>query len=136
MTPDSAEREDNRIPPPDHVQDQPRTILLVEDEEAIRQLITSSLEAEGYRIVAAANGRDAEALFDDSIDLLLTDIRLPFMDGRVLIRHLRSRRQSLKVVAISGHDMNAPTDPDVVFLAKPFTSDQLFAAVRTVFARG
>jgi len=58
------------------------TILLVEDEPAIRGLIATSLERAGYRVLRAANGNKALKVFDEMIDLLLTDMKLPYVSGR------------------------------------------------------
>lgn len=105
-------------------------ILLVEDEPAIRQLMTVALERAGYRVVQARHGREALDRFDSDVDLLLTDIRLPYLDGRQLIDELRARRQTLKVLAFSGYPGHALED--VEFLAKPFSNDELLDAVRAV----
>lgn len=106
------------------------TVLLVEDEPAIRRLIATSLERAGYRVIEARHGREALELFDDSIDLLLTDVRLPHVDGHELVRRLREKRPELRVLAISGYPLNAPTEG--VFLAKPFPREVLLKAVRDV----
>jgi DNA-binding response OmpR family regulator len=112
------------------------TILLVEDEPAIRQLIATALTVTGYRVSEARNGKEALDVFDaaePTIDLLLTDIRLPYMDGRQLIEQLRVRRSALKVLAFSGYAPNPPEDVD--FLAKPFSRDVLLGAVRDALSR-
>ena len=106
------------------------TILLVEDEPAIRRLIGDALERAGYRVVEARHGREALERFDDSIDLLLADMRLPHVSGHELIVRLREQRPTLKVLTISGYPLNAP--PDVPFLAKPFPREVLLKAVRDV----
>jgi len=113
------------------------TILLVEDEPAVRQLFSIALTRAGYRVHEARNGQEAVKLFDqhgDSIDLLLTDIRMPYMGGTELVRHLRSRRRTLKLLCISGY---AGTETEIVddFLAKPFSRDELLAKVREVLDR-
>ena len=111
------------------------TVLLVEDEPAIRQLIATVLEQEGYRVIQARHGVEACTLFNAEVDVLLTDIRLPHMDGRVLIQELRRRRQTLPVLAISAYALSAPTDPDVTFLPKPFTHEELLNALRATIPR-
>ena len=71
------------------------TILLVEDEPAVRQLFSQALSRAGYKVYEARNGQEAVKLFDqhgDSVDLLLTDMRMPFMGGAELARQLRTRR--------------------------------------------
>jgi two-component system cell cycle sensor histidine kinase/response regulator CckA len=106
------------------------TILLVEDEPAIRKLISVALTRAGYRVVEAVNGLQALRVFDHTVDLLLTDMRLPYVAGPELVKRLRERRPALKVLSISGYPLNAPTD--VAFLAKPFSQDDLLKNVRAV----
>ncbi len=106
-----------------------KTILLVEDEPTIRQLLATALERSGYRVLQARTGREALEVFDDTVDLLLTDMRLPHVGGAELIQQLRAQRPTLKILSISGFALNAPPR-DVPFLAKPFTRDVLLNAVR------
>jgi CheY-like chemotaxis protein len=110
------------------------TILLVEDEPPIRQLMAVALERVGYRVVQARNGVEARERFDETIDLLLTDIRMPYMNGDELIEELRNRRRSLKVLAFSGYAAQSVA-PDVVCLSKPFVREELLAAVEAALAR-
>jgi len=104
------------------------TILLVEDEPAIRQLMATALERAGYRVVQAKNGADALKRFDETVDLLLTDLRMPYVTGNELITELRLRRHSLKVLAFSAYPAE-PLDPGVAFLSKPFVRADLIHAV-------
>ncbi len=106
------------------------TILLVEDDPAIRRLMSGALERAGYHVREARHGLEALKRFDDSIDLLLADIRLPHLKGNELIVRLREQRPTLKVLTISGYPLNAPVD--VPFLAKPFQREELLKAVRDV----
>jgi len=117
--------------------DKRETILLVEDEPAVRQLFLVALTRAGYRVFEARNGQEALKMFDqhgDSIDLLLTDLRMPYMGGAELAQHLRARRKTLKLIAISGYVSN-PEDLAADFLAKPFSRDDLLAKVREVLDR-
>lgn len=114
------------------------TILLVEDEPAVRQLFAQALVRAGYRIYEARNGQEALKVFDEhgtSIDMLLTDIRMPYMGGAELAAQLRRRRQDLKLLSISGYPggEGAPVEGD--FLAKPFSRDDLLSKVREVLDR-
>jgi two-component system cell cycle sensor histidine kinase/response regulator CckA len=114
------------------------TILLVEDEPAVRQLFATALARAGYRVFEARNGQEAMKLFDqhgESIDLLLTDMRMPYMGGAELAQHLRARRKTLKLLCVSGYPnvSDAALTPD--FLAKPFSRDDLLAKVREVLDR-
>ena len=113
------------------------TILLVEDEPAVRQLFGQALVRAGYRVHEARNGQEALKVFDqhgDSIDLLLTDMRMPYMGGLELAQQLRARRLTLKLICISGYP---GTEGDVAtdFLAKPFSRDDLLRKVREVLDR-
>lgn len=114
------------------------TILLVEDEPTVRQLFAQALTRAGYRVHEARNGQEAIKVFDqhgDSIDLLLTDMRMPYMGGVELAKQLRARRLTLKLICISGypggHDAEFITD----FLAKPFSREDLLSKVREVLDR-
>jgi two-component system cell cycle sensor histidine kinase/response regulator CckA len=114
------------------------TILLVEDEPAVRQLFAQALTRAGYRVFEAHNGRAALDIFDqhgDSIDLLLTDVRMPYMGGVELAKHLRSRRVGLKLIWVSGYIGSTDTDIAGDFLAKPFSRDDLLKKVREVLDR-
>ena len=120
------------------VPDTRETILLVEDEPSVRQLFTLALTRAGYRVYEARNGQEALKMFDqfgDSIDLLLTDLRMPYMGGVELAQHLRARRKTLKLIAISGYSNPTEQDLNADFLAKPFSRDDLLAKVREVLDR-
>jgi two-component system cell cycle sensor histidine kinase/response regulator CckA len=113
------------------------TILLVEDEPAVRQLFATALTRAGYHVHEARNGEEAVKLFDqygESIDLLLTDMRMPYMGGAELATQLRERNKSLKLICISGY----PGSADEIasdFLAKPFSRDEMLRKVRDVLDR-
>jgi two-component system, cell cycle sensor histidine kinase and response regulator CckA len=114
------------------------TILLVEDEPAVRQLFAQALTRAGYRVYEARNGQEALKVFDqhgESIDLLLTDIRMPFMGGNELAQQLRARRSTLKLLCVSGYSGGANAELASDFLAKPFSRDDLLAKVREVLDR-
>jgi CheY-like chemotaxis protein len=114
------------------------TILLVEDEPAVRQLFAQALIRAGYRVHEARNGQEAIKVFDhhgDSIDLLLTDMRMPYMGGGELAQHLRARRLSLKLICISGYPGTVDEKLAADFLAKPFSRDALLGKVREVLDR-
>jgi two-component system cell cycle sensor histidine kinase/response regulator CckA len=116
------------------------TILLVEDEEAVRGLTSRILERQGYRVIAAEHGRAAmeiAAKEDGHIDLVLTDVVMPGMNGRGLVERLSGIRPTIKSLYMSGY-----TDDDIIrrgfiepsksFLQKPFTSEALLQTVRKV----
>ncbi len=112
------------------------TVLLVEDEAAVRSLVRSMLRARGYSVLEASSGEDALERYGnglDGIDLLLTDVVMPGMNGRVLAERLTARRPALKVLFMSGYTEDAVLGAgarDVHFLQKPFTTDGLRAKVR------
>ena len=117
---------------------QRETILLVEDEPAVRQLFSQALTRAGYKVYEARNGQEALKVFDqygDSVDLLLTDMRMPFMGGAELARQLRTRRRTLKLLCISGYAGGGDLEFSGDFLAKPFSRDELLAKVREILDR-
>ena len=116
------------------------TVLLAEDEDSVRLVATAALERRGYRVLAAADGDSAIAIaraFPGRIDLLVTDVVMPGMNGRELAEQLERMRSGLRVLFVSGY-----TDDDVLlkgisrdertFLQKPFTSLELARRVRVV----
>ncbi len=114
------------------------TILLVEDEPAVRQLFGQALTRAGYRVYEARNGTEALRVFDehgDVIDLLLTDLRMPYMGGAELAQQLRQRRKTLKLICVSGYPGGADLEIGSDFLAKPFSRDELLKKVREVLDR-
>jgi two-component system cell cycle sensor histidine kinase/response regulator CckA len=118
------------------------TVLVVEDQEAVRELTKTVLEAYGYHILEATNGVEALAVVEshpDEIHLLLTDVILPGMNGMDLSRRLRALRPKLKVLFTSGYPAEViarrgVVERDVAYLAKPVSPDALVAKVRDVLA--
>jgi two-component system, cell cycle sensor histidine kinase and response regulator CckA len=119
------------------------TVLVVEDEDALRANIRRLLEAAGYQVVEAPNGASALQLLDDStapmVGLVLTDLRMPIMDGRQLASALARRRPSVPIVFMSGFTAQLMdlrlVSPNLAFLAKPFRDQDLLAAVRSQIAK-
>ncbi len=114
-------------------------ILVVEDEERMRLVVEEAFRELGYKVVVAEDGKKALALLDANpgVSLLFTDVVMPEMSGRELAREALSRRPDLKVVYTTGFSRNAVIhngilDPDVNFLAKPFTVENLARKVRSV----
>jgi CheY-like chemotaxis protein len=115
------------------------TILLVEDEEAVRRLVRETLKSSGYRVLDAAGSIEARRLLASHaglIDLLITDVVLPRVSGRQIAAEFRSLRPGMKVLYMSGYDHSAANSDmlqeDVPFLQKPFTPSVLSAKVREV----
>src|ERR1700733_12882447 len=118
------------------------TILLVEDEEGLRQLNARGLASRGYTVLEAGNGVEAIEVLEKSdgpIDLVVSDVVMPEMDGPTLLRELRMRNPTLKIIFVSGYAEDAfqkhlPADGQFAFLAKPFTLKQLVNAVKEPMA--
>jgi two-component system, cell cycle sensor histidine kinase and response regulator CckA len=118
------------------------TLLVVEDDESVRTITVKILRSHGYHVLAASSGADALALAERHrglIDLLLTDVIMPHMNGRQLAVRLVEQRPGIKVLFTSGYTDNAIVhhgvlDPGVQFLAKPFTPNVLSARVREVLS--
>jgi CheY-like chemotaxis protein len=114
------------------------TVLVVDDEDIVRALVTRALREAGYRVVQAQHGAAALALLDierDSVDLVITDLVMPGLGGREVARWVAVHRPGLPVLFISGypktyleaHDL---FDPQVPLLRKPFLPSRLLEAVQ------
>ncbi len=116
------------------------TILLVEDEEAVRDLAAEALEMLGYLVLKAASPKKAVQISENHsgpIDLLLSDVILPETDGKTLYKILAKSRTHMKVLFMSGYTENfivhrGMLDPEVSFLQKPFTVYDIARKVRSV----
>jgi two-component system cell cycle sensor histidine kinase/response regulator CckA len=113
------------------------TILLVEDEESVRQLVRDTLESKGYKVIEAGNGEaglDAAARHAGKIDLVITDVVMPGMGGREMVDQLSGTRPDTKVLYLSGYTEDAIVDQTRIdrtaFLQKPFTLQNLSRKVR------
>ncbi|MEK9969010.1 MAG: ATP-binding protein [Ferrovibrio sp.] len=115
-------------------------VLLVEDEDAVRAFAARALRNKGYTVIEAASGEQALALPADQLDrveLLISDVVMPNLDGPTLAAQLRGRRPELKILFISGYAedslrTNMAKSPDVNFLPKPFSLSQLAGKVKEV----
>jgi PAS domain S-box-containing protein len=116
------------------------TILLVEDEDLLRKPIREILEMNGYAVLEAGNGEEALRLAEEQaapIDLLLTDVVMPGINGRELAEQLTLRRPSLRVLFMSGYTNNMVVhhgilEEGLAFLEKPFTPEALAVKIRQV----
>jgi len=115
------------------------TILLVEDEDSVRQLVRETLDSRGYRVLEAANGNAALAVaaaHSDTIHLIITDVVMPGLSGQELVQQLLPARPGLKVLYLSGYAQDAFSAPNAAaqktFLQKPFTLQSLSRKVREV----
>jgi PAS domain S-box-containing protein len=131
-TPIIPERNGSRLPS--------GTILVVEDEAAVRSALERMLIAGGYKVVTAPNGTEALKLFvarHDDIDLLITDLVMPGIGGRDLARQCSAIRDSLKVIYISGYTRDSLLSPQTFeegteFIEKPFRSDAILDRIAQV----
>lgn len=133
----------------DPVQEQPvlkdavqgtETVLVVEDNEMVRELAGSILERYGYRVLAAKDAEEALNISEQhqgSIHLMLTDVVMPRMSGRELAEQLSSMRRKVKVLFMSGYTgetvvRHGVSEEESIFLQKPFTADNLAQKVREI----
>ncbi len=115
-------------------------ILLVEDEDPVRAVSARALTARGYTVLEAASGVEALQIVSEStqpIDLVISDVMMPDMNGPVLLRELRKRHADLKVIFVSGYAEEAfrndlPEGENFTFLPKPFGLKQLVETVKQV----
>jgi two-component system cell cycle sensor histidine kinase/response regulator CckA len=120
------------------------TILLVEDEDGLRSLNARGLRSRGYSVIEASNGVEAmEALEqkNGAVDLVVSDVVMPEMDGPTLLREMRTRNPNLKIIFVSGYAEDAfekslPENEQFAFLAKPFALSALVEKVKQTMAPG
>ncbi len=117
------------------------TILLVEDEEGLRALNARGLTSRGYTVLEAGNGVEAIEVLEQggNVDLVVSDVVMPEMDGPTLLKELRRRNPHVKVIFVSGYaeeafSRNLPDEEKYEFLAKPFTLKQLVSKVKETMA--
>ena len=98
------------------------TILVIDDEKGILQLIRQALTRFGHKVETAVNGQEGIEKFDDgNFDIVITDIRMPGVDGNGVVKHIRnSDRQSIPVIAISGTPWQSEANNFDMVLPKPF----------------
>lgn len=113
--------------PPDKL-----SVLLVDDEPAFRSLLAATLSQDGFHVIEAGDGEEAVAAINrvKRVDLVITDIRMPHVDGITMARTLRRAQPGVPVVFITGYpaDLGGPV-PNSCMLSKPFLRDQLMDAV-------
>jgi two-component system cell cycle sensor histidine kinase/response regulator CckA len=120
------------------------TILLVEDEEGLRGLNARGLASRGYTVLEAGNGVEALEVLErqgGNVDLVVSDVVMPEMDGPTLLKEMRKTNPELKIIFVSGYaedafEKNLPERGQFAFLPKPFTLKQLVAAVKDTIAGG
>ena len=113
----------------------PATILLVDDDPALRQFVRRILTQQGFHVIDAADGAAAleiSSTYADRIHLLLTDVIMPKVNGLVLAERLLQERPNISVIYMSGYvegSMLLATRPESIVLLKPFTPGDLIKAV-------
>jgi len=139
-----AEAADARHGEPSPVEEPPRgggeTVLLVDDEASIREITQQTLTAFGYRVVTASDGAEAASIYArrrEEIDLVLTDMMMPLMDGLATIRVLLRINPELRIIAASGLSGNNTAAEAITagvkqFIPKPYTAGTLLVALREV----
>ena len=118
------------------------TVLLVEDEEAVRSFASRALASRGYTVLEASTGVEALEIMDSKagkVDLVVSDVVMPEMDGPTLMRHLRERNPNIRIVFMSGYAEEAfrkslSGGEEFVFLPKPFTLKKLAETVKAAAA--
>ena len=132
-------KETDTAPDPENTHGQGEVVLVVDDEEFIRDTAQQTLESAGYRAIVASDGEEALDLMDDysdAVDAVITDLRMPNMNGHDLISVLHERYPALPIIAASGasdSEAEAPLEAGArKFLPKPFTAEKLYAALHDV----
>jgi two-component system, cell cycle sensor histidine kinase and response regulator CckA len=119
-----------------------KTVLVVDDEEGLRTLVCRTLRAEGYGTLEAAHGAEALEVMENAaepVDLVVTDVVMPGMDGRELGRRLTQRWPTLPILYISAYDVNdifrrGSPRSSAPFLQKPFHAEGLITRVQQLLA--
>jgi DNA-binding NtrC family response regulator len=119
------------------------TILLVEDQREVRDVVRQTLQRHGYKVLEAVDGDAALALLQAGagpIHLVLTDVVMPHMSGRELVDKITRHDPSVRVLYTSGYTdaaivRHGVLDPSIAFIQKPFTPEQLLGRVRDVLSR-
>jgi two-component system cell cycle sensor histidine kinase/response regulator CckA len=121
---------------PSPAQPHTATVLVVDDEEMMRSILTRTMESEHYQVYVAGDGVEALALLEKGppVDLVVADVSMPRMDGRQLVVELSKRYPHMPVVLISGVYLGGTPDLPGPVLPKPFTPMALASRVREVLA--
>jgi len=123
---------------------QGKSVLVVDDEPFVREMVKKTLESRGYSVLVAENGKEALAVYEgqmDKIDLVVTNVDMPYMDGLSLCRALKQLKPEVRILVSSGHrhpdKLQAIKDSGVThFLGKPYTADDLAAEVQAILSYG
>ncbi|MHB2150689.1 response regulator [Calditrichota bacterium LG25] len=130
----NAVREEAPVKEDDVPMGEGQCILLIEDEVSVREITKKTLENNGYTVFTAADGPEGIAVFADNLDtinLIITDMSMPLMDGPSVVRALKRINETIKIIAISGRDdeISSLKLINVPFIQKPFTASTLLKGV-------
>jgi CheY-like chemotaxis protein len=115
-----------------------QTVLIVDDEELLLTMSEMVLTSFGYRVLTAGNGRQALDIIersDSHVDLVVTDLVMPHMDGHQLIQHLQNVAPGLRIICTSGNFRPSNRELGVTYMQKPFTSQDLLRVVKEAFQK-
>ncbi|MGU3305742.1 response regulator [Pseudomonas sp. M5A4_2d] len=115
----------------------PSTLLVVEDDAIVRMLIVDVLEELEFTVVEAADGEAALVIVENTdqvIDLMMTDVGLPDMNGKDLAKKVRELRPALPILFASGYADSIDVPPGMQVIGKPFSIDQLRDKVKSMLA--
>jgi PAS domain S-box-containing protein len=120
-----------------------QTVLVVDDEKSVRSIVQKTLERFGYRVILAMHGAEGVSLYAQqgrSIDVVISDVAMPIMDGPAMILALRSINPSVRVICSSGLEDNAlmalnASGGKIEFVRKPYTAESLLKALKTTLSR-
>ena len=121
--------------------DQTSTLLVVDDSEATREVLQRNLAAAGYKVLTAPGVAEAFKVFDGThVDLVVTDLKMPGVSGMDLVRHVRESLRGTEVMMITGYATvegaaQAVRTGAEEYLAKPFTDEELLAAVSRALSK-
>jgi CheY-like chemotaxis protein len=129
--PVAGDRAVSAKPAPPMALPEARTVLLAEDEDSLRALMTEILRLAGYQVQEASTGDDALAIGSSTqFDVLVSDFHLPGLHGAALVRELRKSKPELKVLFVTGDPSQTDPEPETRFLTKPFTSEDLLKEIK------
>lgn len=117
----------------------PKTVLVIDDDESLRRVVEYNLHEEGYRVLIAADGAGGWRTFQaETVDLVLTDVRMPEMDGIEVLTRIKAMQADVPVIMLTAHGtINSAVEAMKLgafdYLTKPFNREQLKAAVRKAF---
>lgn len=114
-----------------------KRILIAEDDVTYREALIKIAEAEGYKVIAVGNGADLLTVVNETdIDVILTDLRMPYMSGSSAIEIMKSKGDKTPIIAITGftyHDVNNINDYFVKVYYKPINMTDLFGYIESLF---